>query len=421
LLNASAEGILNALEKRRVRRRQRPLLVYGLAAPLAVILLMALAGLGMFKPVIQSSQGSLQTQVLEGDQVMAQLLANGMETGLANRIKYLKALLEGDSSEKLKGLIAKETSQRAAGADLTDVRKQVNLWLESASKETTSSVGRSFSGLLAADANGFIIANGLWEVNKAPWHVPPNHEAFLTEDKSWRDWFNGRGNQTKGGHYAPVSAPHISQPFVSKEKDQGRDRGIVLCVSVPVEGADGNVIGVLTGSLTWKEFGRWNEDVAIAHGKIVVFNQRGEALKHKSRGPDGVEQDDVVAFVKQAGDGNPHAYPDELAAQLKPEGAEMGVCEAFDDPFQGDKGGRRLAGYKFFIPNNEDDSKGPLGAKWGVIVEHDKGKVLAPVDQLSQFMYHRGLWMLVGAGVLTAGVWVGLIWLLRRDERLGHG
>jgi len=153
----------------------------------------------------------------------------------------------------------------------------------------------------------------------------------------------------------------------------------------------------------------------------VVFNQRGEALKHKSQGQDEAEHDDVLEAIEQAGEGNPPAYADDLAAQLKPEQAEKGVCANFDDPFQG-KGGPRLAGYRFFNPNKEEsDSQGSLGANWGVVVEHNKDKVLKPVDQLRQFMYQNGLWMLIGAGALTGGVWVGLIWLLRREERLGHG
>jgi hypothetical protein len=316
-------------------------------------------------------------------------------------------------------LIAQENTLRADGANLQDSRRQINLWLEHASKQPNSKVGSSFSGLLAADANGFIITNGVWDaVNNEPWHATRNHEALWAEDRSWRDWFNGRGNQTPGEQYTPVSAPHISQPFVSKENG----RGVVLCVTVPVKDADAKVIGVLTGSLTWQEFGSWNEDVTISHGKIVVFNQRGQALKHKSHGQGGVEQDDVVLAVKRAGDGNPPAYAEALAAQLNPEGAAKGTCEAFDDPFQGDKGGRRLAGYKFFNPNDKEvDSGGPLGTRWGVIVEHNKEQVLAPVGNLGKFMFRDGLWMLVAAGVLTGGVWVGLIWLLRREERLGHG
>ena len=162
-----------------------------------------------------------------------------------------------------------------------------------------------------------------------------NYATFWAEDRSWRDWFNGRGNQSPGRHYPPASAPHISQPFVSKEKDHGRDRGVVLCVTVPVK-AEGKVIGLLTGSLTWKEFGSWNEDVTVAKGKVVVFNQRGQALQHKSRDQNDEEHDDVVATVKQAGDGNPPAYAEELAAQLRAaDAAETQRVRSLRRPFPG--------------------------------------------------------------------------------------
>ena len=150
-----------------------------------------------------------------------------------------------------------------------------------------------------------------------------------------------------------------------------------------------------------------------------MFNQRGQALKHQTDG-----QDDVEATVEEAGDGNPPSRASELADRLKPD-PRPDESESFDDPFQTnqkDEGGRRLAGYKFFNPNDADlDNKGPLGAKWGVIVEHKKDAVLAPVGNLRQFMLRDGLWMLIAAGALTGGVWAGLIWLLRREERLGHG
>jgi eukaryotic-like serine/threonine-protein kinase len=420
----SAEGILGALEKRRVRRQQRPLLIYGIAAPLAVILLMALAALGMFNPMIKDSKKILQDQVLDGDQVMADLLGTGMKMSLENRIKSLRDLLKKDRGEKLRGLLAQSTSLRRAGAKLDDVRIQLNSWLEDASQD--SNINRSFSGLLAAGADGYIIDNGVWDNASQPpisWRHTQKQEALWAEDKSWRDWFNGGGNLTSGQHYPPVNSPHISQPFVSKEKDRdGNERGVVICVTVPVKDEDGKVLGVLTGSVTWKEFGRWNEDVTIANGKVVVFNQRGEALKHRSQGRDEAEHDDVLEAIKQAGEGNPPAYADNLAAQLKPEQSEKGVCANFEDPFQGNKGGTQLAGYRFFNPNKEEsDSLGSLGANWGVIVEHNKDKVLAPVEGLSHFMVRGGFWMLVAAGALTGAVWVGLIWLLRREERLGHG
>jgi hypothetical protein len=409
----SAEAILNELEKRRVRRRQRPLLVYGLAAPLAVILMMALAGLGMFNHEIKASQKTLQDQVLDGDKVMAELLASGMQLGLQSRISSLQTLLDGESGKKLRGLITEQTAnRRAAGAAQADVIDRTNQWMANATKDT--GIGTKFGGLSVADAEGFLIVNGYW--NKGtPWHNSLDHENIWAQNWSWRDWFSGRGNQPSGANYPPVSTPHISQPFLSKEEG----RGVLLDVTIPVKDADGKVIGVLIGVLTWKDFSRWHEKVAIDNGKIVVFNQRGQALKHQTN-----RQDDVEANVETAGDGNPPAHAGELADRLKPD-PRPNECESFDDPFQinkKDEGGRRLAGYKFFNPNEEElDSAGPLGTRWGVIVEHNKDEVLKPVGNLRQFMVRDGLWLLVGAGALTGAVWVGLIWLLRRDERLGHG
>jgi hypothetical protein len=189
-------------------------------------------------------------------------------------------------------------------------------------------------------------------------------------------------------------------------------------VTVPIKDQD-KVIGVLVGVITQKQFSRWFEKVNIENGTVLVFNQRGQALKH------GVNnQDDVQEMVELAGDDNPPGYAKELAKGLKPIPKEN-ECQSFDDPFQKgrqDSGGVRLAGYKFFNPNDkEPDGDGPLGKQWAVVVEHQKDKALEPVENLRLFMVRDGLLLLIMAGALTGAVWLGLIWLLRREERLGHG
>jgi len=410
---ASAETILHALEKRRVRQRQLPLLAYGLAAPLLVILLMALAGLVMFNQEIEESKKTLQKQVLDGDKVMAQLLANGMEIGLKRRITNLQKLLKGESGMQLRDMIVAETAKRrASGMPQVNVDEQMKRWMELAAKDI--GIDTTFSGLSAADADGFVIMNVYWD-DANPLYVAPEHEKIWAQNWSWRDWFSGRGNQPRDERYAPVSTPHISQPILSKEKG----RGVLLYVTVPVTDADNKVVGVLAGGFPWKDFSRWHENVMIDNGKIVIFNQRGQALKHQTSG-----HDDVEAVIEKAGDSNPPYLDRELVDRLKPNPLPN-ECESFDDPFQTDQkdeGGHRLAGYKFFNPNDAElDADGPLGAQWGVIVEHKKEEVLAPVGDLGQFMVRDGLWMLIAAGALSGGVWAGLIWLLRREERLGHG
>jgi hypothetical protein len=162
----SAEAILNALEKRRVRQRQLPLLAYGLGAPLVVVLLMALIGLFLFRSEIDNSQYILQGQVLDGDKVIAELLASGMEMSLQSRIEGLTKLLKGGSGEKLRALIAEAAADRAArGKVRPDVIDQTEQWVKNCSND--SGINRQFSGLTVADADGFLIVNGYWDSTAA--------------------------------------------------------------------------------------------------------------------------------------------------------------------------------------------------------------------------------------------------------------
>jgi eukaryotic-like serine/threonine-protein kinase len=415
---ASAETILSALEKRRVRKRQVPLLIYGMVAPLLVILLMALAGFAVFDLAIKKAQENLRDQVLDGDKTLAQLLAAGMEMGLQRRITDLQKLLNGNSGDQVRAMIVAETARRrASGTPQVNGDEPMKAWMENAANDI--GISKEFSGLSVADADGFLLRNVYWDKSKDDkplLYLAPNHEKIWAMKWSWRDWFSGSGNQEDQlADQPPVSAPHISQPFLSKDQD----RGVLIDVTVPITDADKKVIGVLVGVLTWNDFSRWYEHLKIDNGKIVVFNQRGQALKHQTE-----DQDDVEAAVLKAGDGNPPSHASELVDRLRPD-PRPDECDSFDDPFQinqKDEGGRRLAGYKFFNPNNEEpEANRFLGTQWGVIVEHKKDKVLAPVGNLGAFMLRYGLWMLIAAGALTGAVWVGLIWLLRREERLGHG
>jgi len=406
-----AQAILHALERRRIRRRQRPLLWYGIAAPLVAAMIMALMGLMMFRHEVNASRSALSHQVMDSDQVLAQLVANGMELGLRRRLSMMDDLLADDSGRNLRRLIADNTTGAGAGGSTpAAVDEKMQAWLERAADD--AGIGKMFTGLMVVDANGFIRAE-LCRDEADHWAVPADHADIWARNWSWRDWFGGRGNRPQGERYAPLTAPHISQPILSKE--QGR--GVLLDLTVPVKDAHdpAKVVGLLVGSITWKEFTRWQQDVTIEHGKVVIFNQRGQALRHETGG-----QDDVEGTVREHEDGDPPARAVELDRQL-PNRAARDVNDSFHDPFQED-GRERLIGYKFFNPNDEElDAGGPLGTQWGVIVEHRKDKVLAPVGNLLQFMVYKGVWILIAAGLLAVGIRMGLSWLLRREERLSHG
>ena len=75
-----------------------------------------------------------------------------------------------------------------------------------------------------------------------------------------------------------------------------------------------------------------------------------------------------------------------------------------------------------FDPNpSEAKESGHLAGYWGVVVEQNRDRILAPVERLRQRVFFAGTMVLVVAVVLTGGVWWFLIRLLRRQERLGNG
>ncbi len=181
-------------------------------------------------------------------------------------------------------------------------------------------------------------------------------------------------------------------------------------MSVPIrDGKNGPILGLLVGGIDWENFETWLEGTVIPSGRLVVFNDRGQPLmRHKG--------DDAPLEV-----GSPK-YASELARQLMtPDKGKPAYVETFNDPFPGGKP-NQLAGYVLFDPNPEG-TKGddPLAGFWGVVVEQDKEQVLDPVVRLRERVFFAGTMVLVGAVVLTGGVWWFLIRLLRRQERLGNG
>ena len=399
---SSAAAILDELRRRRVRMRQRPLMMVGMLAPLLILLLTSMAGYALFRSELASSEATLVHQTLEGDKVTAQLAANGLNQGLPKRISLLQGLLRGKTGDDLRQQLKKP---RGPGAGDEEVRKVVER-MTGNERMTTS---QSFSGLRVVYRDGYI----RWDTFKddnGDWRVPPDRDSLWAGNWKWRDWFNGRGDLDPEAHPDPdpVSTPHISQPY--RPTGQGRGERLID-VSVPIrDEQSGRILGLLVGSLTWKDFNTWLEKTDVPNGQLIVFNDHGQPLRHNSGATADAPAPEVVSPDCAA----------RLAAQLTTRDKPDAV-DSFNDPFPGGKTGQ-LAGYSLFDPNpSEPNRDGPLAGRWGVIVEQDRDEVLAPVARLRERLSFAGVSILVVAGVLTGGVWWCLIWLLRRQERLGHG
>ena len=190
----SAEAILQALQRRRTRIRQRPLWVAGVVAPLLILLLMSLGGYWLFGKELNDSENLLIGQALEGDKVTAQLAANGLNMGFPDRIQRLEALASGKTATALRPLLKKPHSPGVGDKDVGD--EEVGKVLQ----EMTGHEGgpaQRFSGLLVADRDGHI----RWELIKDPkggWTPPPDRAEVWVKNWSWREWFNGRDDLDQG-------------------------------------------------------------------------------------------------------------------------------------------------------------------------------------------------------------------------------
>ncbi len=164
--------------------------------------------------------------------------------------------------------------------------------------------------------------------------------------------------------------------------------------------------------MRWEKFDKWLKGTTIPDGQLVVFTDRGQPLRHK--GGSGADDAPPEAF--------PPEYAEQLARQLMtPDKGKTDSLQSFDDPFPGGEQGQ-LAGYVLFDPNpSEAKESGHLAGNWGVVVEQNRDRILAPVEKLRQRVFFAGTMVLIVAVVLTGGVWWFLIRLLRRQERLGNG
>ncbi len=395
---SSAEAILQALKRRHMRIRQRPMMVAGVVAPLLILLLMSLTGFVLFSSELKGSKDTLISRTLDGDKATAQLAANGLSQGLPNRIAELEGWAGDTTGDLLRTLLQKPRGQ---GVGDDDVVKALG--------DLTGHKGRTsqdFSGLLVLDRDGYIRGEIIKDLSNGSWGPPPDRDDVWARNWAWREWFNGREDLDQGAPAQPLSAPHISQAYKPVVQYRG---DCLINISVPLrEGKDGPVLGVLVGSMRWEKFDKWLKGTTIPYGQLVVFTDRGQPLRHK--GAAGADDAPPEVF--------PQEYAKQLARQLTP---DKDTAKSFSDPFPGGKSGQ-LAGYVLFDPNPSEAKKtGDLAGYWGVVVEQNPEQILAPVENLRQRVFFVATLVLVVAIVLTGGVWWFLLRLLRRQERLGNG
>jgi hypothetical protein len=351
----------------------------------------------------------LVQRILDNDKATARLGAWGMQKGLNRRLAVVAGLLDADGKD-WRGLVAQAAAARkgaeagdpAKAKELAEAQDQIKQWLKTEAVELKLDEHLYISGLSLVDRAGYMLISVQKDDDWEP--SPDFFENGTKRNWAWRDWFSGGGNRDESAWYPPVQTPRISQPYRSTDNDVEK---VELTVPVTI-GGNKDPIAVLVATMKWADMSAWLKQLKMQQGQVVVFNERGQFLMHGDR--------NVLESVKTYHDDAPRY--DTLAAAL-PKGENTRT--SFEDPIDQQQ---YYIGYKTFDPYSDaevgDDEPGADG-RWGVVVQHAQDDVLKPIKALYWQLAVVGVCTLIGAAVFTAGVWACLIWLLRREERLGHG
>jgi serine/threonine protein kinase len=415
-----AGAVLAALDRRQRRRRQRPLLLFGLAAPLLLLAVMAAAGFWAGEQALNNSRDSQTQQLLESDEVSARLVANVVQEQLESRAKLLRGYAdyplsqatvdrdEGKLDELLHYLIraAERTNNRLTEATVTD--QQGNCL-----------------AVVKIGSEGQIVRSDPYR--------------SMVVHYSWRDWFNGIGDQTpdRAVHYPPITAMHVSDPYISTV-----DGNLFVSISLPIPDPDEPFyrygtpsvrfaaifgiapagplqtlpalcmrpeqwrptlppVGVLEAAIKIDDISQWLDDVNMQNGYAVLVDQRRYCLRHQ-------DQQSILAAIQRAPGQQPRKLGfDRVAEQVAQ--APAGRIGDYIDPVD----------HRSYLAGYARTSDPEIG--WIALVQHDREAALQPIANLRSRLIHYGVMLLVVAGLLTSALWGWLFWTLRRTENIAYG
>jgi hypothetical protein len=364
-------AVVEALRARDQRRRRRPLLLFGLLAPVLLLAVLAVCvGLAV-RTSIRRSEAALAGQVQQSDRVSARLVAHILERELTDRV----ALLERRARQP-------ELAKLIRAQSWDDLDRTLQGWHEAQQAE-----GRElFSRWFIADADGVVQSDH------------PTDPNARKQRLAWRDWFHGAGDRPgeENAALAPLRHTHVSQPFVAEDGGAA-----VIGVSAPVFGAAGpgaedKALGVLVGVVRLADLHGWLGQVDMGRGFAVVVDDRGFCLLHRDRQRIGPRPD-----------ANPPRWADDCPTFRAALAGPDGTAE-YADPVDG--GRLYLAGYTAFRVG---------GQRWGALVQHERDAALEPVAEVNRSLVTIGLWTLAAGCLLTAGMWGWLHTVLRREDRPG--
>jgi len=363
-----AGAVLAALERRRHTRRQRPVLLFGLLAPVFLLLIMAGCALWGVMVWMRDFDQILIRQQQNSDLAMAHLVANVVEDELAARKQFIEACA---ANPELRAAL-----QRQDKNALKDLLRQL----------FDRGDHKGMDSLLVVNADGALLA----DYPEGPQPITRFH---------WRDWFHGQGDHDPNEPLPPVLGPirqtHVSHPYLSERNQREMTIGISTPLFTP--GPIRQLLGVLVGRVVGQQLHGWLDKVEMpGDGIVVLVDDRGFVLLHK--GPEADKPVDAEQVPIRR-----HAECELFQRAIQD---RQGRGE-YRDPISGEDS---LAGYARIGGDQES------GGCWAAVVQHARAGVLQPVGDLKTGLWTIGHMMTLAAVLVTCALWAWLIRTLRQED-----
>ena len=242
---ADANSVLAALDRRERRRRQRPMLLFGLVAPLLLLAIMA-GGISLLyedaKKETQILQQDIDKQTDERNTLVSELVADDIGRHLNMRAKQV------EGAARHPGLL-----ELMAKNDVEELTKLLKIW--------HGDSARSPIYAWITTKEGTIVAI-----------TPPPKTPLQPTSFQRREWFNGIKDYPEGTQAEPIKKTYISRPFDAR--NSGR---MMIAVSTPIRNARNEVVGLI--SMT-DDFKRWAAPIDDNQSFMVILNEHGEYMSH---------------------------------------------------------------------------------------------------------------------------------------------
>lgn len=354
---SDAGAVLEALERRKKMLRLKPFLVFGILAPIVLLVVLGIFAKWTVTKVLTTSEQTLTEQWQQNAMTNAQLLARILQEDLSQRTTFV---LRQANQNVLTKILKENPSRAQLDKQLKEMYRQ--------------SLPSGFDAWYLVNAEGQLQGYaGRDDVDRLNFNDT--------------DWFHGMASEQP---HSPVSQLYVSSPYPSETRLEQTK----MSIAVPIYDEE-KILGILAAEFSVQQLSRWMEHITIQHGFAVLINDRCQYVAH----PHG----DVITWNS---DPVPVCCEDCAIVQnlLKHSRPQIGNVH---DPF--DHKEYLTGAVPFVCPKGTN-------THWGVMVQLNKSTAFQPLDGLRKQLFVIGTLTFSTLMVLTLGMW---LWLFRAFRKAG--